>query len=211
MLASFRFPVCDTRFLFQGALGRVVHQHLSGNRELAGVRPSSQLFIRSVGLPRRRLLGPGNDLLDESYFFSLDNVVEISRGPPTQGLFLDIDLARIKRRYYQFDEVCGRLDISIPIRPARYKLKGLIDAIISTLRGLEVSIRRPYMARHSTLSRTGQPFAEFFQSRTSAERLLKFGNPVRAVFGSAPILLLKRFTESLLTEKICSSLEFAAR
>lgn len=187
MLASFHYPVADLRGFFSDALGRVRNPLLSG---AFSVEPG---FIRSVGVPRRRLLGGGDQFLSERFFFSFDRSFELTRRPSNRGFNLRLDPVRAKKRYYQFDSIAGRFDVSIPIHFARKDGAEArrIETLFTNLRMLDLTTRKSYLAQTNHLGQASAQFRKFYQSRTTREKLLRYGKPYPALFGGTPLLLVE--------------------
>lgn len=193
MLASFHYPVSDTRGLFADSLGRV------RDPQLSGALPVDSAFIRSVGVPRRRLLGGGDQFLKESYFFPFERCFDVFAKAPNRGIPLRIESDRVKKRYYQFDRVCGRFDVSVPLHFSPRDPPGARDLenVFGNLRLLDLINRKTYLPGHNRITHAGNQFADFYQSRTTRERLIRYRQPPKAVFGGAPLLFLECLAEEL--------------
>lgn len=187
MLASFHYPVADSRGFFSDTLGRVRDPHLSG------AFLAEPGFIRSVGVPRRRLLGGGDQFLSERFFFSFDRSFEVTRRPSNRGVNLRFDLGRVKKRYYQFDAIAGRFDVSIPIHFSRKDGAEArrVETLVANLRMLDLTTRKSYLAQTNHLAQASGQFRKFYQSRTTREKLLRYGKPHPALFGGTPLLLVE--------------------
>lgn len=187
VLASFHYPVSDVRGLFADSLGRV------RDPQLSGALPVDASFIRSVGVPRRRLLGGGDQFLKERYFFPFDRCFDVIANSPNRGIPLRIDGGRVKNRYYQFDQVCGRFDVSVPLHFTGRDPTGTseVENIFANLRVLDLMTRKTYFPGQNRVAQAGNQFADFYQSRTTRERLIRYQQPPKAVFGGTPLLFIE--------------------
>lgn len=191
MLAAFHVPIADLRTFFSDELGKVGPRNAS--RHAVGPMSRSD-FLRSVGLPQTRWLGPGNDRLNEQSYYSLGRVTrcetQLGNRPPS----LNVSDHRILKRYYQLDEVVGRFELAIPI--GARGIQGLdghpsIATILRMLRGTKLFIDSVAMKASANLEESTKPLALFIQSRTTRERDLKKGQPIQAVFTSFAVLFLE--------------------
>lgn len=191
MLASFHVPIADLRLFFSDELGKVGPRNASSRQARLG---AADHFLRSVGLPQRRWLGPGSEHLNEQSYFSFGRVTRCTIHS-SSNLLLGLNVAdhRIFKRYYQFDEVAGRFEVAIPIGKRHFagSPRVSIAMVLQMLRNVELHIQSAAMTGAFRLESPSRHLGQFIQSRTTRERSLKSNAQHRAVFTSLPVLFLE--------------------
>ncbi|MFB9949352.1 hypothetical protein ACFFP0_10860 [Rhizobium puerariae] len=182
MLLSLSFPVSDLRTFFADGLGHVGVDFSSLTQQ-----ERNSHFLRSAGLSRQRMWGENPHAATEKYYFPLHRICELQLPEPADEISKWHARAR-SIRYYQLDSACGRIDLNVVARPDGEKVD--IDGLWDHVRkgGLGISHRNP---RECALDKAGRELCRLFQSRTTAEPVLRLGPIVDAVFSAPPVVFFE--------------------
>lgn len=171
MLVTFQVPLCDSRSFFNNHLGLI--EGLD-RREVsaAGNGTHTNLFLRSIGMPKRRLLGPGDSNLNECVFFDLTKTFDFFYPKPNRPMRSLVNYKSTRIRYYLFDEVVGRIDVSIPVstKNSRNGLARSPQEIFRSAGNTEISISKNFMNERSFVGKFGGLASKVIQSRTTKEK-----------------------------------------
>jgi len=174
MLVTFQTPILDARSFFADRLGLIdgFDRH---EVSAAGDGTHSGVFLRSIGMPKRRLLGPGDSNLNECVFFDLSKAFSFYFPKPNKPMRTLVNYKSSRVRYYLFNEVVGRIDVCVPVstKKSRNKLSRLPKEIYRSAVNTHVSIDKGFMQARSSLGKFGDLATRVIQSRTTKEKFQK--------------------------------------
>lgn len=190
MIASISFPITDCRGLFETALGRI------DNHRLAGWQPDEDTevrYLRSIGLPSRRRLGPGPYSVNEYFHFTMNKAIEQYQTVSNKKHRSFKRVSSINR-YFQLDDIAGRADICAVYRAGSKKIE--IEELYSNLQKTQIGIKFTAPSVSLGLFSAGPRISSLLQSRTTKEYVLRDGGSLTSVFSGIPIV----FVEGLSSE-----------
>lgn len=152
MLVTFQTPISDARSFFKDRLGLIdgFDRH---EVSAAGDGTHSGVFLRSIGMPKRRLLGPGDSNLNECVFFDLSKAFSLYFPKPNKPMRTMVNYKSSRVRYYLFNEVVGRIDVCVPVstKKSRNSLSKSPKEIYRSAVNTHISIDKGFMQAQSSL------------------------------------------------------------
>lgn len=171
MLVTFQTPISDARSFFTDRLGLIDGLD---RREVSasGDGTHSNVFLRSIGMPKRRLLGPGDSNLNECVFFDFSRAFDFYFPKPNKPMRTMVNYKSSRIRYYLFNEAVGRIDVCVPVstKKSRDPLSKTPKEVFRSTANTHISIDKNFLQARSPIGKFGLMASSAIQSRTTKEK-----------------------------------------